>query len=688
MSEASLRFSTDILRRLGEELNPSLDQSILELAKNSYDADARNCVIKLVNTDRPGGSIRLSDDGDGMDGETIRNGWLVLGRSIRSPQQTTRLGRTPAGSKGLGRLAALRLGNVAELCSRPLNHSKDQFELRIDWSTYDNANLVDEVRLEIRECSAPPDAKPGTEITIEGLRETVSRADVKRLARSLILLADPFEDNPEGFKPVLDAPEFSDLEGLVRSRYFKDAEYHLHARVNVEGKAGASVTDWKNRKLYSGRHVDLSATEGHPIYDCPPAELDLWVFILDSQTFSTRASTLKEVREWLQHFGGVHLYQNGLRVNPYGNPGNDWLEMNLRRARSPEERPSTNTSIGRVSFSDTQNLLLQKTDRSGFIESGTFLELKRFSSDALEWMARRRLGEAQKRRAKERFEAPRRSTRAKETVDKAIERMPRASRPAIQKAFARYDSAREKEVQSLRKEVQLYRTLSTAGITAATFAHESAGNPIKAIDHAAQTVARRGKQELHERYESTLQQPVELILKSTDALKVLGNVTLSLVDHEKRRVGRVDIHDVIEAVLETFTPFLEERHVVVGRELAQGSPYLRGSRAAMESIITNFVNNSLMWFEKAHGREHMILIRTIIESQNLTLQFHDNGPGIEDIDVQDVWLPGETTRPNGTGLGLTIVHDAVKDLGGTVQAIAHGELGGATFLVGFPILGC
>ena len=38
MNRARLRFSTEIVRRLGEELNPSLDKGVLELVKNAYDA--------------------------------------------------------------------------------------------------------------------------------------------------------------------------------------------------------------------------------------------------------------------------------------------------------------------------------------------------------------------------------------------------------------------------------------------------------------------------------------------------------------------------------------------------------------------------------------------------------------------------------------------------------------------------
>ena len=61
MSKARIQFSTDIIRRLGEELNPSPDKSILELVKNSYDADALSCNIELINTDKPGGSGCVRD---------------------------------------------------------------------------------------------------------------------------------------------------------------------------------------------------------------------------------------------------------------------------------------------------------------------------------------------------------------------------------------------------------------------------------------------------------------------------------------------------------------------------------------------------------------------------------------------------------------------------------------------------
>src|ERR1022692_5006320 len=111
MDSGHIQFAPDILRRLGEELNPNVDQGILELVKNSYDADARKCTVKLINASRPGGRIEVRDNGDGMTVEQIKQGWFILGSSSKDQSLPTRLGRIPAGNKGLGRLAALRMGH-------------------------------------------------------------------------------------------------------------------------------------------------------------------------------------------------------------------------------------------------------------------------------------------------------------------------------------------------------------------------------------------------------------------------------------------------------------------------------------------------------------------------------------------------------------------------------------------------
>ena len=179
---AQIRFATSILARLGEELTPSPDLGILELVKNAYDADARKCTIELINTDSPGGTIRICDNGDGMESDDIVNGWLVLGRSQKIAKKRTRLNRIPAGNKGLGRLAALRMGSQVELTTRPQiadGVAYEQFILNIDWEQYERAELVDDVLLRVFKKHSAGFVSMGlillSAICVNNLNETMSK---------------------------------------------------------------------------------------------------------------------------------------------------------------------------------------------------------------------------------------------------------------------------------------------------------------------------------------------------------------------------------------------------------------------------------------------------------------------------------------------------------------------------------
>jgi len=688
VNKASFRFSSNILRRLGEELTPDPSKGLIELIKNSYDADATQCKVELMNTNVPGGSIIISDDGNGMGADEIRDGWLVLGRSIKETEKRTKLGRRPVGNKGLGRLAALRMGADTTLTSIPVDNLDLEYSLDINWDRFESASMVDEVDLEIIETRHQRENEPGTIIMLDKLKDGLNLNDVKKLARAIILLADPFGDTPGGFKPVLKAPEFKDLETLVDRKYFNDAEFHLVASIDEQGFSKASAYDWGGNELFTAGHPDIRPRAKDKPYRCPAARFNFWVFLLSSDKFTSRSSSIGEIREWLRLFGGIHLYYNSLRVAPYGDEGNDWVGLNLLRAKNPEVRPSTNTSMGRVEVSDMTEVLKQKTDRDGFVENEAFEQLRTFTVDSLEWLARRRLGEAEKIRAKTRAEAPKKSDQAKEKVKINISAIEEESkRESLDNSFEQYTKTRDKEVDKIHKEVQLYRTLGTVGITSAVFAHESANNPLKVIALAIRTIRTRAKKYIADKYTEVLEKPINSILGSLDSLKVLANVTLSLLDYEKRRAGRINVHEVINEVISLYQPFLKDRVTTIKKEFDTGNPYLRGSIAAVESIISNLLNNSLVAFEQVPPRQRIIIIRTTIIDENVEIRVIDNGPGIVGINKNDIWLPGQTTTKRGTGLGLTIVKDAVTDMGGTVDAVEKGELGGAEIIVELPILG-
>ncbi|ADE13009.1 sensor histidine kinase [Sideroxydans lithotrophicus] len=688
MTTATFRFSPAILTRLGEELNQSPDQSILELVKNSYDANANLCTIKITNTTTIGGEISIVDDGDGMDANAIKNGWLILGKSSKESDVPTRLGRRPAGSKGLGRLAALRMGKEVTLSAVQRGNSRRIHHLTIDWSKFDSANVVEDVELQISTMKNV-ELGQGVTIVLKDLRAAVRPDEVKRLARSLLLLTDPFGDKANGFQVNLIAPEFKEVEALLSKKYFDQADYHLYAKIDANGSGSARILDWQGKVLAKADHAELRRKKQAERYKAPQSVFDLWAFLLGGTEFSARRVTKTEITDWLTTFGGVHVYQDEIRVAPYGNQGNDWLEMNLARVKSPEERPGTHNSIGRITVPGSGKYSLkQKTDRTGFIENDTFGELKEFAQDALNWMARWRLEKAELRRRNEKEAAPKAAVIQKDKVDAAIALAEPKVRKIIESAFSGYQKTRDKETDALKKEIQLYRTLSTAGITAATFSHEAHGNPLKTIDLSVTALSQRIPKIVKVKTDQAkLLAPVESIKSASSSLATLGTATLSLVRASKRRMARVSIHETIDHITKLMEPFMLGRDSKIEHHLCKGDPYLRTSEAAIESVFANLINNSLAAFERAATANRFITITTSVKDEVIEIVFADTGPGIADLKLSEIWLPGATTNPDGTGLGLTIVRDTVKDMGGKIDAVSNGPLGGAEFTILLPILG-
>ena len=681
MTTERLRFSPSILQRLGEELLPQRDHAIVELIRNSYDADAVHCRVELFGVDQPGGSIRVSDDGVGMDLEAIRSGWLVVGSSNKPSGTLTALGRRPVGEKGLGRLSALRMGGKVTLKTRHGSKPRTELQLTINWEEYDQSAAVEDILLEILEIRT--EEPQGTSVEIRDIALPFDRVEVENLSRALLLLADPFDDS-QGFHPELVASEFSDLERKVRNSYFDDAVLHLVSELDSMGTARIQVDEPRSGQM---RWTGVQPNSAKKKYHTAPAKFELWTFLLDRRSLAHRSSTLEEVTEWLGVVGGVHLYHRGLRVHPYGDPGHDWLDMNLLRVRNPELRPSTNTSIGRVIVPDPEQVLTEKTDRTGFIEDGAFQELKHFARDSLEWMARQRVAERDNRRRQTRTRAPTRVAKADEDLREEISRLPAQERESVSKAVDRLRTARRQEGRALREDLQLYRTLASLGTTVALFAHES-GKPVSQIKQMAGSIERRAKEALGPTYKAVLEGPVRIIQNSARALESYASFPISVLRREKRYLGVVDVHDVITDMVDLFGPFLEDSKISCNIDLCGGDPKIWGSVAALESVLSNLITNAITAFnEHPVHEQRKLVVRTQLMTGNVLIAVSDSGPGIVGIPVEEIWLPGRTSTPGGTGLGLTIVRDTVDELGGRVEVLKNGDLGGAELIVFLPLFG-
>lgn len=103
----SFRPKARIMELLGEQLIKNHTLALFELVKNSYDADASEVNLNLVNIDKDNGTIIVKDDGYGMSFQTVTEVWMEPAHGHKLEKRIkgirTEKGRLQVGEKGVGR---------------------------------------------------------------------------------------------------------------------------------------------------------------------------------------------------------------------------------------------------------------------------------------------------------------------------------------------------------------------------------------------------------------------------------------------------------------------------------------------------------------------------------------------------------------------------------------------------------
>ena len=201
-----------VVFRLGEELITDAVQALVELVKNSYDADASWVTVKIDTegkNEQAGkfaqveGTIVVEDDGHGMDESAIRRGWLTIANSPKREQkearQVTGKGRTPIGDKGLGRLGSQRLAENVELVTRPESKSGTEYYVGFSWNDFRDTSRLGGVPVEWDE-KITSSKRCGTKLVLSGLREPEiwqTEGSLNELQRKLSGMISPFEESKD-----------------------------------------------------------------------------------------------------------------------------------------------------------------------------------------------------------------------------------------------------------------------------------------------------------------------------------------------------------------------------------------------------------------------------------------------------------------------------------------------------------
>ena len=127
----SLRPRARIVRTLGSELISNEQIAIVELVKNAYDADATQVIVRFVGPlVEHAGEVEVWDDGHGMSAGTVDAVWSEIATPYRLEAIKSESGkRRVLGEKGIGRLAASRLGDVTNVITKRPSGEEAMFEV-------------------------------------------------------------------------------------------------------------------------------------------------------------------------------------------------------------------------------------------------------------------------------------------------------------------------------------------------------------------------------------------------------------------------------------------------------------------------------------------------------------------------------------------------------------------------------
>lgn len=381
MKDPKFDINPHVIRQLGAELVTDQTTALMELVKNSYDADADYVKI-TINTkdvlDDPNlfypdkkGYIIVEDNGFGMDEDTILNSWLVISysnkRAVNGVKPKTPKGRTPLGDKGLGRLSTQRLARICEIFTKKENESA--VHVGFDWDDFDNAQKLHDVTVEYNNTEFA--LSHGTKLVLsEILDENYWKGkNLEQFKASICKLISPYKElrpfkvylfiNGENIDIIQEMDKLENLSISEVSFTYTDGKMDFDLSVHMRKLIGNEYEKYAKYILADNgnRFLEFFLAKSNTHNSFSEAKNNYWLTLhqsfrldelvkpdlFDNQTIADPGdflgkilefyysnntndsdwwtqlySNFNEYKTFIQNQVGIRIYRNGFAVKPYG----------------------------------------------------------------------------------------------------------------------------------------------------------------------------------------------------------------------------------------------------------------------------------------------------------------------------------------------------------------------------------
>jgi len=439
MNGMKFRISSALKDLIGRELITDQYIAIFELVKNSYDAYANNVTITFKDLTKESARIIITDDGKGMDSNDLENKWLFVAYSAKNDgtedeklntnyRDKIKNKRTFAGAKGVGRFSCDRLGKKLNLYTSNNSYDSSIEHLFIDWEKFEKDSKNEFINIDVnyaRTSKRDLLDGSGTVVVISELRDNWDRDNILKLKKSLEKLINPNEDiggQDFSIKIVCEEEIKKDKEKQLeiirkaKEKASKEKRPFFESDINGEiisntvngvikntifERLGIKTTQINSKIIGNGKYIETTLKDrGTVVYKIKESNIfqlsniNITLFFLDTPAKSS-FTMLMGVQP--VNYGSVFVYKNGFRVYPYGEPGEDFFDIDRRKAQGYARNLGTRELMGRVEINGKNDGFKESTSRDGgFFKNNDYKELvayflktlrmlEKYTVDVIKW---------------------------------------------------------------------------------------------------------------------------------------------------------------------------------------------------------------------------------------------------------------------------------------------------------------
>ena len=687
-----------LMPQIGDQLIKNESIALLELVKNSYDADATNVFISMTDIDKPRiGKIIIKDNGDGMNLEIIENSWMEIGTDNKqnllkeyiSENKKSKLGRLPMGEKGIGRFGVHKLGNKITLISRMKNEK--EVVVNIDWTQFDRFEYLEQVPITVieREPELFINDEKGTYIEITELKNVWTRGKLRQTYRSVMSLNSPFE-SIQSFEIDFETNHTEWIEGLLtiediknQALFFADVEIENDEIVELKYQFKPwkvlnklvvkevirnnipLIREEKERGKRIPKNINLSN------FNIGKVRMKLIIFDLDNTILSYSTSDKKGLKDYLKSNGGIAVYRDNIRIYEYGDAGNDWLQLESKRINAPGSTLSSKITIGAI-YLDRQNSgsLIEKTNREGFVENKAFEEFRYAIICAIEKIQTLR------------------------NIDKDLLKKyygPSGKSEPVLSSIEDLKIIVDKNIDDVKLKNTIYKSLKNIevdykNITDVYIRSASAGLSLSVVIHEIEKIIAELKFAIKDS-EST-----EHVKRLVKDLSRVTDGYAAVIKSKKQSIVSVSelLNDALFNV--KYRLKVHELDVICRYKEIKDNIYIKCASNLVLGTIMNIVDNSIYWLSYAHIEHKKMYFDISFDYQGfITIVIADNGYGFT-LPTDQIIKPFVSDRTGGMGLGLHLADEIMRANGGMLVFPALGDVylpeefkKGAVIGLSFPV---